>query len=490
MALRVLIGFAILVLVLFAVITVNTVRVGPTPLTGIPPADTISVDSYAAARRLAGAIGYETISHGRGKPEASEALNGLRAFLSESFPTVHKVLKREIIGDYSLLYTWEGANTNLNPLLFSAHMDVVPVEPGTEKDWTYPPFSGAVEGDFIWGRGAMDMKAALTGILEAVEYLLTKDFQPQRTILLAFGHDEEVGGMKGAARITELLRERSVRLELSLDEGMPIADGILPEVEKSVALIGVAEKGYLTLELTATGPGGHSSMPPPAGTAVGRLGRAIGRIETNRMPAAMKSPAVDMLEYLAPDMPVHLRAIIANRWLFETLLLDRLGRQPATNATIRTTAAPTIIAGGVKPNVLPTEAKATVNFRILPGDSVEKVIKRVRTAIADPNIDVKVSGIDAWEPSPVSSTSSAGFTTLRRTVQQIFPDTAVAPGLVIGATDSRHYAKIADNSYRFLPIRLTGNDLKRIHGTNEHITVENYAEIIRFYAQFMLNAAG
>ena len=259
------------------------------------------------------------------------AFLGLHDFLELSYPKAHTALEREVIGDYSLLYTWPGADPSLNPILLNAHLDVTPVEPATEDDWTYPPFAGTVADGFVWGRGVMDIKVSLMGIMEAVEYLVGNGFTPERTIYLAFGHDEEVGGLKGAGRITELLEWRGVRLDFSLDEGMVIAHDIVPGVAKPVALIGVTEKGYLTLELTANGDGGHSSRPPK-GTTISALARAIFRLEANQMPATMSAPVPEMFDHLAPEMPFDWQVALANRWLLEPLILSRLADKPSTNA--------------------------------------------------------------------------------------------------------------------------------------------------------------
>ena len=265
-------------------------------------------------------------------------------------------------------------------------MDVVPVESGTEADWTHPPFAGAVADGFIWGRGTMDMKQSLMAILEAVEFLLENGVAPKRTVYLAFGHDEEVGGTNGAARIAQLLESRGIALDFTLDEGLVITNGIIPGVSKPAALIGLAEKGRVTLELIVEGPGGHSSMPPLS-TTVGKLARAIVRLESNQMPASLQSPTAEMLRYLAPEMPVHLRAAIANWWLLGPLVMSRLESGRATNALVRTTTAVTVIRGGSKPNLVPQKASAIVDFRILPGERVEDVEahvdEHVRSAVAE-----------------------------------------------------------------------------------------------------------
>ena len=288
MARKVILGIAGLVAILLVIVVFNTWRVGPPVMADIPPASETIIDAEAAAGRLAESVRFQTISHETGGPPPAEALLGLRAYMVRNYPRLHRALKQEVVNNYSLLYTWEGRDKTAKPILLAAHMDVVPIEPGTESDWTHPPYAGVIADGHIWGRGVMDMKCSLMGILEAVEHLLDEDFSPQRTVYLAFGHDEEIGGSEGTAKIAELLTERGVRLDFTLDEGLVITDGIIPGVARPAALIGLAEKGLVNLKLTANGQGGHSARPPRH-TSVGKLGKALHRLETNPMPARLQS---------------------------------------------------------------------------------------------------------------------------------------------------------------------------------------------------------
>lgn len=474
-------------LALIAVIGVNTLRISSPNGTSVADALDLSLDAEAAARRLAEMTRFRTISYGPDTPVEADAFLNFHAYLESTYPRAHEILGREVIGDYSLLYTWRGTDPALAPILFMAHMDVVPVEPGTRQDWTHPPFAGTIADGFVWGRGTLDMKVSLGGIMEAVEYLVAQGFKPTRTIYLAFSHDEEHAGPNGTVAIVRTLRDRGIRLLFTMDEGMPITQGIVPGVERPVALIGLAEKGRVTLEITANGEGGHSALPPIL-TAVGKLGAALHRLESNQMPRRLHPLTAEMLTKLAPEMPLSRRLVIANKWLFGPVLLSILEKSPAGNASIRTTTAPTIIEGGVKSNVLPTEAKAVVDFRILPGDTVASVIEHVRNTIDDTEIAIDEIGNKGSDPTPVSDSGAASYSVIRQTIRQVMPDVVVAPGLVIGRTDSHQYRDIADSSYRFLPMRLGKEDLARIHGTDERIGVANYLEIIRFYIQLIWNA--
>jgi carboxypeptidase PM20D1 len=374
----------------------------------------------------------------------------------------------------------------LNPILLAGHMDVVPVEPGTENKWAQDPFGGRIIDGFIWGRGAIDNKSTVMGTLEAVEALLAEGFQPARTIYLAYGHDEEVGGTRGAREIAALLEHRGVKLEMVLDEGGVIADGVLPGISRPVALVGIAEKGFVTIELTARVPGGHSSLPPRH-TAVGIVSAAVARLEQNQMPPRLDGPTHQMFDRVGPEFPLVQRALFANMWLTGPLLVRRLQQNPTTNAMVRTTTAPTIFQAGTKDNVLPSSARAVVNFRILPGDSVATILEHVARVVNDDRVEIKKVGRFSAEPSRLSRTDSESFRTLERTIRSIVPDALVAPYLVLVVTDARHYADLSPNVFRFLPLRLTVRDLERVHGIDERVGIGDYETAIRTYRQLFSN---
>ncbi|MGH8728161.1 MAG: M20 family peptidase, partial [Burkholderiales bacterium] len=424
-------------------------------------------------------IQFQTISN-RGDARASAGeFNRLHEHITASFPLAHSRLKRETVNESSLLYTWPGKDPALPATLLAAHLDVVPAD---ADQWEHPPFAGEIDDNFLWGRGALDDKASAMAILEAAETLLQSGFVPPRSIYLAFGHDEEVGGANCAAAMASLLRSRNVALEFVLDEGGAVTHGIIP-LETPVATIGIAEKGYLTLELSATAPGGHSMNPPPR-TAIGALARAVAALEAHPFPARIGGATRALFDHIGPEMPFLRRAVFANLWLFSPFVERRLAQAPATNAAIRTTFAATIFQAGTRENVLPAKASATVNFRLLPGDSVDEVISKVREIIDDDGIDVQILG-KAFEPSPVASAESAAYAHLARTIRAMFTQAIVAPYLVPGATDARHYAPLAENVYRFLALPLTSEDLKRFHGVNERIALDDYARLVGFYHELI-----
>ena len=471
-----------IIVVLAAMVFVNTFRQGSRQIV-VAPAPKVAVDEQAAAQRLAEAIRFQTISSFSHPDQAADALHGMHGHLAASFPAFHAAVKREIVGDYSLLYRWEGSDPAARPIALLAHQDVVPVAPGTEKDWQHPPFAGVVADGFIWGRGAWDDKSSIYAMLEAVEAIVKQGFRPKRTIYLAFGHDEEVSGQRGAKAMAALLASRGVRLEFVLDEGLLITEGMLKGLDRPLALIGVAEKGYATLTLTAKGTPGHSSYPPHD-TAIGTLSAALVRLENNRPPMRIGETVGEMLDTVAPEMSGVDRVVLSNRWLLAPLLLRELGKSGPSEANVRTTTALTIFKAGDKDNVLPGYAEATVNFRLLPGDTQASIADHAYRVIGDDRISIAPFPGNT-DPPPVTRTDNDGYRAINRTIREVFPDVVVAPGLMVGATDSRNYVDVADNIFRFQPVRTTGEDLKRVHGTNERISVAGYADMIRFYRRLM-----
>ncbi len=473
-------------LLLFSVLLFRTLRFTSKQVKAPPVADT-GINAQKVAEHLAGALRFQTVSNEGGGQLSVEAFLGLHKYLAQTFPKLHEHLSKEVVADYSLLYTWKGRDDKLKPILLMSHLDVVPVVPGTEGQWVHPPFAGLIADGYIWGRGSIDDKAGVLGILEAVEKLLGEGYQPQRTVYLAFGHDEEIGGRQGAFSMAKLLGERGVMFESILDEGGGIGVGLIPGITAPTALVAVAEKASISVELIVEAEGGHSSIPPKQ-TAIGVLSAAIKKLEDNPMPSRISGAMARSFAYLGPEMPFVPRMVSANLWLFDSLVRRQLAAKPVSDATIRTTTAVTMIEGGVKANVLPPKAKAIVNFRILPGDTVNNVLAHVRQTVADPRVNIALQGDNAREPSNISSDDTESFRLLQRTISQVFPQTIVAPNLSIAATDTRSYEKLSDNIYRFLPGKMAPDDLKRVHGTNERISVENYQEAVRFYVQFLRNS--
>jgi carboxypeptidase PM20D1 len=483
---RVLFGLLGVLLALAAAVAINTWRT-PSRQLQAPAMAALAVDAKVVAERLSGAVKLRTVSSFEGGQDANAEFLKLHDYLAQKFPKLHATLKKEIVGDNALLYTWIGTDAAAKPVALMAHQDVVPIGSGTEKAWEVDPFSGQIKDGFVWGRGTWDNKGNLMSQMEAIEMLIGEGFRPRQTVYLVAGADEEVSGLRGAKPIADLLKSRGVQLEWVLDEGLLVTEGVLPGLEPPAALIGMAEKGYGTFFLSLDAAPGHSSMPPARST-IGAMSAALARLEANPMPARMAGIATDMFGTVAPEMHGVHRVLMSNLWLFGPLVQMQLEKAPSTNAMLRTTTALTIVRAGNKDNVLPGRAEAAVNFRILPGDSLASVEAHIRKTVADERIVIKGYPGNS-EPTPVASSTSAAYRTMQLSVRQAFPDAVVVPGLYIAASDSRHFVGVADDIYRFSPVRARSEDLSRFHGTNERISIANYVDMIRFYHQLLRNTA-
>ncbi len=464
---KIILSIVVVIVLILGVLIFNTLRlsskqVAPESLAKIDLPDDVF-------QNLSKGIQYPTISFSEEAVPDSAAFFGFHRFLEESFPLTHAKLSLEKINTYSLLYTWEGSDASKKPIIFMSHQDVVPVDQPTLSDWEAGPFKGEISETDIIGRGTMDDKGTLIGLLEAVEMLLEESFTPSQTIYLAFGHDEEVGGGKGAAAIAEHLKTKGVQAAMTLDEGGFLATDLVPGIDNPVAMVNLAEKGFASFRLIVETNGGHSSSPPKENT-IGMLAKAIVDLENNQLPYKLVKPIDYQFEYMGPELPFFKKLAFANPWLFKKPILEALNAH--------TTTAPTIINGGIKNNVIPTVAEATINFRILPGETIESVKQHIESTISD-KIKVEPVGF-LTNPSPVSSIDSEAYKTLEKTIRNMFPTSIVVPGLVGGGTDARYFYEISEDVYRFYPIRIGPDSMTRFHGIDEKISKENYKEIIEF----------
>jgi carboxypeptidase PM20D1 len=442
----------------------------------IQPLIPITLDERAVVDRFSQALQIPTISYDDTSKLDDAAFQAFHHHLTQSFPLVHTRTQLIKFNDYSMVYLLKGQDPRLKPALFMGHMDVVPVDEQTKDQWLQPPFSGKVVDGVIWGRGAIDNKVSVLALMESLEWFLTKNKSPQRDIYLAFGHDEEVGG-EGAKAIAKYFLEQNIQFEFILDEGGVITDGIIPGTTQPIALIGVAEKGIVNFRFTVKGEGGHSSQPPTH-TAAGILARAIVSVENNPFDARLEFFDL-MFGNIGYSMPFSNRLPLANLWLFEPLVLSTLLKSSSLAASARTTAAVTMLKGSTKSNVLPTIATAVVNFRILPGDTIDTIQTHLERVIDDPRVILSIE--QANEASAVSPIDNIGFKLIESSIRRLDNNVLVTPYLVLGATDSRHFQSLSDNIYRFMMVSLNPNTLKQFHGLNEQITVKDYLNAIQFY---------
>ena len=487
---RLLKGLGAALLLLLVVLLGRTLGSGSRQVTVTATASgpALQVDAKAAAERLGQAIRFPTVSSRDAALFDRAPFVALLDWFEAEYPAVYSELRAERRADHSLLLHWPGRDASLPVGLFLAHLDVVPVEPGTEGDWSYPPFGGAVAEGHIWGRGALDVKSGAVALHEAITLLLAADFQPERGLWFVFGHDEEIGGAEGALPIARWMEERGQQVGFVIDEGGFVLDGVFPELGgRPLAMVDIAEKGYATVHLRARGSGGHSSVPPPS-TSVGRLAAALARLEAEPFPLQFSGPVEQQFAYLAPEMPFLKRLVLRNLWLFGGLVKAQLAADPKTNAMVRTTTAVTVMNGGVQENVVPQQAQASVNFRMLPGTSEEDVLAHVRRVIDDPEIELEL-GTVTHPPAP-AEVEGPVFAGIARAIRTVYPDAVVVPGLLYGSTDSRHYGGLTQDIYRFHGIRLPVEDVSGFHGTNERVQVQSYAKAIELLARMMTELAG
>ncbi|XP_078098287.1 N-fatty-acyl-amino acid synthase/hydrolase PM20D1-like isoform X2 [Mustelus asterias] len=400
------------------------------------------------------------------------------------FPTVFssKIVQHEVIANYSHLFTVRGSNDSLQPYMLTAHLDVVPATP---EEWEVPPFAAEKRDGYLYGRGALDDKSSVMGILQGLEFLLKRDYKPCRSFYIGIGHDEEVGGNNGARNIAAVLQSRGVKLSYLLDEGSALLNGVMPGLDKPVALIATSEKGYATISLNVSLGTGHSSMPPKE-TSIGILAAAVSKLEKNPMPRMFgQGPEHAMFEHLSSQLRFPLNVVMANLWLFSSLVSRMLEKEPSTNSIVRTTTAVTEFHAGVKENVIAPFARATVNFRLHPAHTLEELLHQVKNTISDDRVKIEV--LKHFPSLPLSSydDSSFGYQVIKETIGNLFPEAAIAPSLCIANTDTRHYQNLTMELYRFTPMILKKEDLSRIHGVNERISVKNYEEFVKFYFQLI-----
>ncbi|WP_155858788.1 M20/M25/M40 family metallo-hydrolase [Candidatus Blastococcus massiliensis] len=428
------------------------------------PVDLSGLDADGAAARLAELIRIPTVSY-RDRAQIDEAAFAeYRARLAELYPRTHATLEREQLGDGALLYRWRGT-TDEPPLVLMAHYDVVPVE---GQAWSRDPFSGLIEDGVVHGRGAIDDKGSMVAILEAVEALVTEGCTPRRDVWLSFGNDEEVTGV-GAQLAVAAFTERGITPWAVLDEGGAVVTGMFPGVPGQIAVVGLAEKGSLNVELVTTDPGGHAASPLPGG-APARLAKAILAVDAQPFPARLNDVVLGMVDAAGRHAPGPLRAVFANARALGPVLatvLSRAGRE--ANALVRTTVAVTRLEGSKASNVLATRASAHLNIRIALGETVQSTVDRLRQVIGDESVELRV--LTGNDPSPVSRTDNDAWALVAAAAQAAYPDAVVAPYLMVQASDSRHFSQICDSVYRFMPFDVTREELAALHAADERISI-------------------
>lgn len=434
----------------------------------------------SAIAHMSTAIQIATVS-----PEDTSRIDSVhfdqfRVFLEHSYPLVHQRLARTIIKNYSYIFEWRGADTSLLPIILMGHYDVVPVEPSAVKLWTVLPFGGEVKDSTIWGRGSVDDKAAVISILEATENLLRKGFTPARTILLCFGHNEESTGT-GAIAIVDYLQTKHIRADMVIDEGGEITTGKMKDVQRPIAMIGVGEKGYVTFELAVQKPGGHSSKPDKE-TAIDILTKALYKLRSVQMEVQLTAPVKEYFRRVSGSSDNFLNKMALNNlWLFKSSVQTKLGSLPEGDAMQRTTIVPTILESGIRENVIPTNAKAIVNSRILTGQTTAEVQAFIKNVIDDNRVAITINGDFNTEPSALTDINSAAFKRMEEAVYNTVDDVIPVPYVMLGASDSRNYRAISNGVVNFTPL----TNSKGFHGIDERLPLKDFQRSINFFTNII-----
>lgn len=452
------------------------------------PEEKFNVQRYR--ENLSKAIQFKTISNRVTEKVDWNEFDKFHKFLEEAYPLVHSKLEKEVVPPANLLYRWKGSKPELKPIALLAHQDVVPVTSGTEKDWVHGAFEGVDDGEYIWGRGTIDMKNHLIAVMESVEALLEDGFEPERDVYLLFGDNEEVvaNDVNGAHDLMVTLKNRGIELDSVIDEGgaiIPInVPGVLPN--KHLVGIGIAEKGYSDIEIVVNGKGGHSSQPPKH-NALGELARAIQALEDNQFKSSFNQLMKDLLDAVGRECTYPVRLITCNIPLLRPLILEVAKQIPFGACFVRTTTAVTMAQGSPAANVLPQRASAMVNFRAMPGTTKQDLVDHIRKVCK--NDDLEINVLNSKEASKFSPTDSRTFKIIGDICKNLEPNSIIAPYLVMGGTDAYNYEPICDNIYRYAPFRVSVELLRGAHGTNERIPVSCLEDALKFFKNYIRRAS-
>ena len=473
------IGYLLLIAlaVLVGVIAVRTARFTPKPQPE-PSGEAVSFDNAAAAEALAQMIRCKTISYTDHSMEDEAEFEKLLALLPDLYPNVFKVCEFNQLPDRALLFRWPG-KTDGAPSVLMAHYDVVPVN---EENWDKPPFDAVIEDGVLWGRGTLDTKVTVNGVLYAANHLMSQGFQPEHDIYFAFSGGEEVNG-KGAPNIVQYFADHNIDPAIVVDEGGAVVEGVFPGVRRPCAVVGIAEKGMLNAQYRTVSAGGHASAPKPH-TPVGILAAACKKVEDHPFPMHLTKPAAEMFDTLGRHSTLLYRMIFANLWCFGWVL-DLLGKKSGgeMNALLRTTSAFTMMEGSSARNVIPPDAKMVADMRLNPADSIASALEYLKKTVNDPSVEI--TAVDSFEPSRISRTDCEAWEMLSSTISETWPDTIVTPYLMVACSDSRHWGRISDKVYRFCPMEMSAEERGTIHGNNERIRLDCIAQCVEFYLRLM-----
>ena len=467
---------AILV-VFLAIILIRTLRFTPPTLEEVSAAP-VSLKEEKIVDDMCAMIRCKTVSNRDESLVDWAEFDKFQRVLRERFPLIHEKATLHHLGRTGLLYHLKG-ESDAAPSVYMSHYDVVPVE---ESGWDKPAFDAIVEDGVIWGRGTLDTKGTLCGVMEALEQLLEGGYTPKNDLYLSFSGQEEIDGDSCRA-IVSYLREQGVTPAMVVDEGGAVVDNVFPGVSGQCALIGIAEKGNVSVDLSLLSQGGHASTPPPH-TILGQLSQAAVDMENHPFPRHLTRPVAEMFDTLGRHSTFLYRMIFANLWCFEPVL-DMICKKSGgeLNAMMRTTVAVTRMEGSKAYNVLPPKASMGINIRLMEGDTIESATEYLKKVIRNDKIAIRV--VDGGNPSAVSETSGEAWDTLCRAIRQTWPEALVSPYLMMAGSDSRNYCAISDHVYRFSAMHLSKEERAMIHGHNERVPVKTLLRTVDFYLRLL-----
>ena len=464
-------------LLLLAVLILRTLAFKPREEEKSTPV-AVDFDREKAYRDLAAMIRCKTVSDADPAKEDAAEFEKFHQLLPTLFPTVYEICEQIDTGERAILLRWRG-ESDQQPLVLMSHYDVVSV---VEENWSRPAFEGLIEDGVLWGRGTLDTKGTLNGILQAAEQLMRQGFAPKQDVYFAFSGSEEVNG-NGAPAIVDWLEKNGITPGAVIDEGGAVVEKVFPGVKRPCALIGIAEKGMLNLEFSVTTNGGHASSPPPH-TPVGVLSAACVKVENDPFPFRLTKPALEMFDTLGRHSTFIYRLIFANLWLFRPILnmiCKKSGGE--LNALVRTTVAFTQMEGSKGMNVLPPKASMLANLRLMGGDTMKSATERIRRTVKDENVTLRV--VSGMDPSRISRTDCEGWQNLKQAISDTWQGCIVSPYLMLACSDSRHYGRISDRVYRFSAMALSKEERGTIHGNDERIPLETVEKTVEFYLRVL-----
>ncbi len=438
----------------------------------------IELDEAKIVSDMQQMIRCKTVSYYDPELIDEEEFEKFRNLLPELYPNVHRVCERQFLGVNGILYRWQGRHEG-DPVVLMSHYDVVPVE---EDQWDKPPFAAILEDGILWGRGTLDTKGTLCGIMEAAEKLISEGFTPEHDIYFAFSGQEEVNGPT-CPTMVKWFEEQGIHIAMVVDEGGAVVENVFPGVKGECALIGTAEKGLMNVEFRAKSRGGHASTPP-VHTIVGELAKAVVDVERHPFPRRMTKPVREMIDTLGRHSSFGYRMLFANFDRFEGLF-DLVCRMSGgeLNAMIRTTCAMTKMEGSKAYNVIPPAASVGMNLRLIGGDTVESAKAYLEKVVNNPNIEISV--VNGENPSPDSDTSCREWKLLCQSIADTWEGAIISPYLMMACSDSRYYSRITDRVFKFSAMKMSAEERGTIHGNNERVPVETLVRAAEFYVRLM-----